>query len=90
MLRRVASKKIDVSEECITSIIMLTRIGELRTNLAVTSNRSTPRRTRQLLVTDNVPTSPMMMMAIYSFETPFLTRATLCNIPDDGILQVQI
>jgi hypothetical protein len=33
--------KTDVSVECIASIIRVTRIGELETKLAITSNRST-------------------------------------------------
>jgi hypothetical protein len=40
MLRRVALVRIDVSKERIT-IIRMTRIDELETTLAVTSNRST-------------------------------------------------
>jgi hypothetical protein len=40
---RVALVKADVSEELIASIISVTRISELRTTLAVTSNRSTLR-----------------------------------------------
>jgi hypothetical protein len=40
MLHRVVLVRIDVSEECIASIIRVTRIGELGTTLAVTSNRS--------------------------------------------------
>jgi hypothetical protein len=41
MLRRVAIVKTDVSEESSASIIGVTRIGELGTTLAVTTNRST-------------------------------------------------
>jgi hypothetical protein len=41
---RVVLVKTDVSQERITSIIRVTRIGELGTTLAVTSNRSTLRR----------------------------------------------
>jgi hypothetical protein len=37
ILRRVAPIRTDVSEECVTSIIKVTRIGELGTTLAVTS-----------------------------------------------------
>jgi hypothetical protein len=43
MLRRVALVRADVSEELSASIIGVTRIGELRKTLAVTSNRSTLR-----------------------------------------------
>jgi hypothetical protein len=66
MLRRVALVRTDVSEERIASIITVTRIGELGTTLAATSNRRTLRRS--------------------SSETSALTRATLRNIPEDGIL----
>jgi hypothetical protein len=45
MLRRVALVRTDVSEELSASIIRVTRIGELGTTLAVSSNR------RRLLVT---------------------------------------
>jgi hypothetical protein len=40
MFRRVGLVRTDDSEERITSIIRVTRIGELGTTLAVTSNRS--------------------------------------------------
>jgi hypothetical protein len=39
MLRRVALVRTDVSEELIASFIRVTRIYELGTTLAVTSNR---------------------------------------------------
>jgi hypothetical protein len=41
MLRSVALANTDVSEEHSASIIRLTKIGELGTTLAVTSNRRT-------------------------------------------------
>jgi hypothetical protein len=41
MLRRVALVRTDVSEELSASIIRVTRIGELGTTLAITSNRYT-------------------------------------------------
>jgi hypothetical protein len=43
MLRHVALVRTDVSEELSASIIRVTRIGELGTTLAVSSNRRTPR-----------------------------------------------
>jgi hypothetical protein len=43
MLRHVALVRTDVSEERIASFMRVTRIGELGTILAVTSNRSTLR-----------------------------------------------
>jgi hypothetical protein len=42
MLRLVALVGTDVLEELSASIIRITRIGELRTTLAVTSNRHHP------------------------------------------------
>jgi hypothetical protein len=50
MLRRVALVRTDVSEEISASFIRVTRIGELRTTLAVTSNQSTLRRNTKALV----------------------------------------
>jgi hypothetical protein len=44
MLRRVDLVRTDVSEELSASFTRVTRIGELGTTLAVTSNRRTMRR----------------------------------------------
>jgi hypothetical protein len=49
MLRRVANVRTDVSEEPSASFIRVTRIGELGTMLAVTSNRRTLRRNTKFL-----------------------------------------
>jgi DNA-binding TFAR19-related protein (PDSD5 family) len=43
-LRRVALVRTDVSEKPSASLIRVTRIGELRTTIAVTINRRTLRR----------------------------------------------
>jgi hypothetical protein len=48
MLHRVALVRTDVSEESSASFIRVTRIGELGTTLAATSNRRTLRRNRFL------------------------------------------
>jgi hypothetical protein len=49
MLCRVALIRTDVSEDRSASIIRVTRIGELGTALAVTSNRCTLRRNTKSL-----------------------------------------
>jgi hypothetical protein len=77
MSRHVAVVRTDDAEDCIASIIRVTRIGELGTTLAVTSDRRTPRKVflrsvGRLPVTANVPSSPipvtLMMEAIYSSQ----------------------
>jgi hypothetical protein len=62
MLRRVALVRTDVSEELSAFFIMATRIGELGTTLALTSNRRTLRRNTKFLVTASVfPSSPILL-----------------------------
>jgi hypothetical protein len=84
MLRRVDLVRTDVSEDNVASSIRVTRIGELRTTVAVTSSMY------RLLVTANaVPSSPilvtLMMEAILSSETSVLATVTRRDIPEDGI-----
>jgi hypothetical protein len=56
MLRRVVLVRSDVSEELSASFIGVTRIGEVGTTLAVTSNRRTLRRntTRRNIPEDTI------------------------------------
>jgi hypothetical protein len=86
MLSGVAHVRTDVSEELSASILRATRICELRTVLAVTSNQLTLRR---MLVTANVVPSlqilvTLMMEALISSETSVLTRTTRRNIGEDA------
>jgi hypothetical protein len=75
MLRHVALKRTDFSEERIASVIRVTRIVGLGTMFLVTANvRSSP-----ILV-------PLIMAALRSPETSVFTRATQRNFPEDGIL----
>jgi hypothetical protein len=71
MLRHVALVRTDVSEEHITSNIRATRIGEIGTTLAVTSNCSTLQRKKAFLhriswlpVTVNVVPSLPILVAL--------------------------
>jgi hypothetical protein len=86
----VALVRNDVSEEHIASIIRVTRIGGLRTTLAVTAEFL--RSVLRLVVTAKVVTTSLILVtltmeAIRSFETSVLTGATWRDIQKDGILQ---
>jgi hypothetical protein len=92
-LRCVALVRTDVSEELNASIIGVTRIGELGTTSAITSNQRTLllRSVRRLLVLADVPSSPIlvtpMMEVLSSSKMSVLTRITGRNTLEDVILQ---
>jgi hypothetical protein len=92
LLRRVALVRTYVSEEPGASI-RVTKIGELGTTQAATSNRCTLRKnTNTLVFLRSVrPSSPIfvtLMEAPGSSETSALTRATRRNNPEDTILRI--
>jgi hypothetical protein len=80
MLCHVALVRTNVLKERSTSIIKVTRISELGTTLAITSNQ---RKLQRNYFTDFFT---LMMEALHSSETSVLTGATQHNVPEVNIL----
>jgi hypothetical protein len=83
MLRREDLVRTDVSKERI-SIIRMTRLGELGTTLAVTSNRSTLRRknTANDVLSSSILVT-LMMQTVLSPELSVFRRTTRRHISDN-------
>jgi hypothetical protein len=75
MLRCVTPVRTDVSEEGITSIIRVTRVGEL---LLVTAN----------VIPSSLILFTLMMEVIRSSKTSIFTKATWHHIPEEWILHI--
>jgi hypothetical protein len=82
MLRRVALVRTDVSEEPGAYFIGVTKIGELGTTLAVTSNRRTLRRNTKS--TDSCHPDEGGAKFLRNFGS---YKSHMSNIPEDTILR---
>jgi hypothetical protein len=71
MLRRVDIVIMDVSDELIASFIRVTRIGQLLTTLAATSNRRTLRRNTKYFLQEP--------HGVTSQKTPFVFPTCYCS-----------
>jgi hypothetical protein len=78
MLHRVALVRTDVSEELSVSFIRVTRIGELGTTLAVTSNQYTLRRNTttsqktSFFIVTAMKTSNLTYIQMFSYPVIFI------------------
>jgi hypothetical protein len=85
----------DVSEQCIGSIIRMTRIGEVRKMISVESNRSALRRIRSYEESHGVQSQTTEFFIVTAGETSNLTHERDCsNIsfwpPNESILQTTV
>jgi hypothetical protein len=80
MLRRVALERTDVSEELSASFIRVTRMGELGTTLAVTSNRRTLRRSIKTDVSEELSVSFIRVTRIGELGTMLAVTSNRCHM----------
>jgi hypothetical protein len=81
MLHRVAPVRTDVSEELGASFIRVTRIGELGTTLAVTSNRRTLRRNTRATRCNIPKTLFFIVAAVKTSNLRYRKVPILCSLP---------
>jgi hypothetical protein len=74
MLRRVALVRTDVSEEFSAPIFRVTRIGEIGTTLAVTSNRRTLRRN------GNIPIEAILQAVMVSYNWAVQLKKNISSV----------
>jgi hypothetical protein len=79
MIRRVALVRTDVSEELNASFIRVTRVGEIGTTLAVTSNRRTLRRNQESHGVTSQKTQVFIVTAVKTSNLTFLLQFTASN-----------
>jgi hypothetical protein len=79
MLRHVALVRTDVSDEHSASFIRVTRIGELGTTLAVTSNQRTLRRNTKSHSRHNIPEDAILHSHHREHLKSYLSNIANCN-----------
>jgi hypothetical protein len=89
LLRRVALVRTDVSEEPGASIIRVTRIGELGTTQAATSNRRTLRK-NTLFHQQNADQNWDMKIANRLFETVSQFKYLRTTVTNRNLIQEEI
>jgi hypothetical protein len=82
----VSLVKTDVSEERIASIIRLVRIGELRTSISLQCASVASHCFTANVIPSSLNLVTLKIEAIISSEMSVPTKATPCNILEEGII----